>query len=175
MKMRILKQIPLFLSVCCILFSGCHPGDTDGNLLGTELLQKIRKFREDIKHDLQDDFIKKRISSIDSSSTLVHVHINDLDTLVEICVFDTNALCNRGRGDFVYEDCMTIDNDGNKIFISDRYRNVFHKGQLSSKWGKTKVEFTDGLFRYYYYRNGNLIHFSHPSPSHEVTVVLDEQ
>lgn len=174
MKIRILKQIPLFLSVCCILFTGCHIADTADNLLNTELLQEIRKFREEISHDIQDDFIKKRISSMESSSTLVHVHINDLDTLVEICVFDTSAPCNRGRGDFVYSDCLTVGDKGNKIFISDRYWNVFHKRKWSSKWEKTKVEFTDGLFRYYYYRNGNLIHFSLPSPLYEETVVLDE-
>ena len=174
MKMRILKQIPLFLSVCCILFIGCHTADTPDNLLDTEMLQEIRKFREEIKHDIQDDFVKNRIFSVESSSTLVHVRINDLDTLVEICVFDTNALCNRGSGDYVYSDCLSVGDKGNKIFISDAYWNVFYKGQLSTKWGKTKVEFTDGLFRYYYYRNGNLIQFSLPSPLYGATVVLDE-
>lgn len=170
MEMRILKQIPLFLSVCCILFIGCHV-DTADSLLDTELLQEIRKFRKEIKHDIQDDFVKKRITSMESSSTLVHVHINDLDTLVEICVFDTNALCNRGSGDFIYGDCLTVGDRGNNIFISDRYWNVFYKRKLSSKWKKTKVEFTDGLFRYYYYRNGNLIQFSLPSPSYKETVL----
>lgn len=170
----IFKQIHLFLPVCCILLFGCHTVDTADNLLGAELLQEIRKFREEISYDIQDDFVKKRISSMESSSTLVHVHINDLDTLVEICVFDTSALCNRGRGDFVYSDCLMVGDKGNKIFISDRYWYVFHKRKLSSKWGKTKVEFTDGLFRYYYYRNGNLIHFSLPSPSYGETVVLDD-
>ena len=174
MKIMILKQIPLFLSVCCILLIGCHIVDTADNLLDAELRQEIRKFREEIKHDIHDDFVKKRISSMESSSTLVHVYINDLDTLVEICVFDTSVLCNRGRGDFVYGDCLTVSDKGNKIFISDSYWNVFYKRKLSSKWEKTKVEFTDGLFRYYYYRNGNLIQFSQPSPSYEETVVMDE-
>ena len=174
MKIMILKQTHLFLSVCCILFIGCRTVGTADNLLGTELLQEIRDFREEISHDIQDDFVKKCISSIESSSTLVHVHIIDSDTLVEICVFDTSALCNRGRGDFVYSDCLTVGDKGNKIFISDRYWNVFYKRKLSSKWKKTKVEFTDGLFRYYYYRNGNLIQFSLPLPSYEETVVMDE-
>jgi len=173
MKMRKLKQIHLLLSVCCMVFIGCHTVNTADNLLGSELLQEIRKFREEIKHDIQDDFVKKRISSMESSSTLVHVLINDLDTLVVICVFDSNALCNRCIGDYFYGDCLAVCDKGDMIFISDRYLNVFNEGQLPSEWVKTKVVFTDGLFRYYYYRNGNLIQASLPPPSMGAMVVLD--
>ncbi len=173
MKMETLKHIPLFLSVCCMLFSGCHNGEPHDNLLSPELLQEVRKFREEINHDIQDDFVKKCISSLESSSTLVHVCINDLDTLVEICVFDTNAPCNRGRGDLIYKDCLTVDDKGDKLFLSSMYWDVFCKGPVSSKWEKKKVEFTDGLYRYYYYRNGNLIQYTLPPPSYGMTVALD--
>lgn len=174
MRMRILKQVPLLLSVCCILFIGCHTGNTADDLLSSKLQQEISKFREDIGHDIHDDFVSKRISSMETSFVLVHVRIDDLDTLLEICVFDTAAPCNRGMGDFSYRDCLTVSDEGGKIFISDEYQNVFHTGHLLSKEEKTMVEFTDGIFRYYYYQDGNLIQFSPPLPSYEATVVLDD-
>ena len=170
MKMRTLKQI--LFSVCCILFIGCHNVDTADNMLDSELLQEVRKIREEIRHDLQDDFVKKRISSIESTSTMVDIRINNFDTIVTICLFDTDAPCNKRIGDFDYEDCMTVNDGSNKIFISDISNlGILYKKQSLSKNGKEKVNFTDGISRYYYYRNGCLMPIPFPEPSDDVVVI----
>lgn len=172
MKIRILKSIPLFLLVCCMIFIGCHNGDIANNILSPELLQEVRKIREDIEHDLRDVFVKKCISSIESTSTMVDICINDYDTIVGICLFDTNAPCNKGIGDFNYKDCLTVNDGNNKIFISDKSNlGILYNKQLLSRIGKEEVNFTDGISRYYYYRNGSLIPVPSPKPSDEVVVI----
>lgn len=172
MKIRTLKPILLFLSICCILFIGCHNVDTADNMLDSELLQEVRKIREEIKHDLRDEFVKKRISSIESTSTMVDIRINDFDTIVTICLFDTNAPCNKRIGDFNYEDCITVNDGSNKIFISDISNlGILYNKQLLSKNGKEKVNFTDGISRCYYYRKDCLMPIPFPEPSDDVVVI----
>lgn len=170
--MRVFKPILLFLSVCCVLFIGCHNEDTADNMLSPELLQEVRIIREDIEHDLGDDFVKKYISSLESTSTMVDIRINDFDTIVGICLFDTNALCNKGIGDFNYKDCLNVNDGSNKIFISDKSSlGILYNKQLLSRMEKKEVNFTDGISRYYYYRNGSLIPVPSPEPSDEMVVI----
>ena len=170
--MRVLKPIPLFLSVCCTLFIGCHNGDTADNMLSPELLQVIRKNREEIKHDLRNDFVKKYISSIESTSTMVDIRINDFDTIVGISFFDTNAPCNKGIGDFYYKDCLIVNDGSNKIFISDKSNlGILYNKQLLSRMEKEEMNYTDGISRYYYYQNGSLIPVPFTKPSDEVVVI----
>lgn len=172
MKMRILKSIPLFSLVCCMIFIGCHNGDTADNILSPELLQEVRKIREEIKHDIHDDFVKKCISHIESTSTMIDIRFNDFDTIVGICLFDSSAPCNKGIGDFNYKDCLTVNDGNNKIFISDKSNlGILYNKQLLSRIGKEEVNFTDGISRYYYYRNGSLIPVPSPKPSDEVVVI----
>jgi len=172
MKMCVFKPIPLFLSFCCILFIGCYNGYTADNILSPELLQEVRKIREDIEHDIHDDFVKKNISSIESTSTMIDIRINDFDTIVGICLFDTSAPCNKGIGDYDYKDCLIVNDGNNKIFISDKSNlGILYNKQLMSKDGKEEVNFTDGIFRYYYYRNGSLSPVPSHKPSDEMVVI----
>lgn len=173
MIMRGNKRFPLVLSLCCMLFVGCHGGNTAEDLLGGELLREIRKSRDLVAQNIQDDFVKKIISSMESSSVLVDVQIDELDTMVEVFVFDTNAPCNRGVGDFAFGDCLAVDYEGTCVFVSGRYLDMFCQGRSLSEEERKNVSFQDCLVREYCWRNGALVYFIPPLPSYEVTVVLD--
>ncbi|MBP5541082.1 MAG: hypothetical protein J6X88_05465 [Bacteroidales bacterium] len=172
MKKKQFKKLSFTISFCWILFFGCHGGDAAKTLLRPELLQEIRGFREDVEHDIHDDFVKKCISSIESTSTMIDIRINDFDTIVGICLFDSSAPCNKGIGDYDYKDCLIVNDGDNKIFISDKSNlGILYNKQLMSKIEKEEVNFTDGISRYYYYRNGSLIPVPSPKPSDEVVVI----
>lgn len=173
MKLKQIKKLSFTVSLCWILFLGCHGGDSTETLLRPELLQEVRRFRDDVEHDINDDFVKKCISSIESTSTMIDIRINDFDTIVGICLFDSSALCNKGIGDYDYKDCLIVNDGNNKIYISDKSNLgvLYNKQILLSKMEKGKVNYTDGISRYYYYRNGNLIPVPSPKPSDEVVVI----
>lgn len=172
-KKRFFLLIPLY----CAFFCGCHVKHDVDDVLPADLLLEVVKIKAEISHDVEESYVKKCISSVESSLFLVDVSVDGADTLVAICIFDPTSPLNTGHApQFVYEDCSVFENASNTIYLSKNYMDTFGRGiprKLLSKEKGAKVGFVDGLFKYFHYRAGALTEFSLPPSSYEVTVILD--
>ena len=94
--MKNINYSPIVLFLFFVSLIGCQGKASVDNLLDPELKKEILEFRKMVANDLQkensvqEDFVKQRISSMESSSTLVEITVADGDTSVVICIFDTN-------------------------------------------------------------------------------------
>ncbi len=177
--MKSIKYSPIVLFLFFVFLIGCQGKASVDNLLDPELKKEILEFRKMVANDLQkengvqEDFVKRRISSMESSSTLVEITVDDGDTNVVICIFDTNALCNIEKYSlYNFDNCLRVNYGGSAVFVSDTaHTGVFFKGKLESRTTGFNVNFNDGLFRQYHYQNGKLIFVPHPLPTEEVFVI----
>lgn len=156
-----------------VLF-GCQNSDTINDVIDSNLQQELVKFRSDIERDSQEDFVHYRISSISTSSTLVDIFIDNYDTCVDICIFDTNAPCNIGvKPEFEFNNCLSVTDGKDNIYIFDRFDlGILYNKEIMSNIGNTKICFSDGIFRQYYYRGGKLVNIPVQGQSDE-TLVID--
>ena len=167
------KKTYLTLTISCIVLFGCHNTDIANDVIDSNLQQELVKFRSDIERDLQEDFVKYRISSMTTSSTLVDIFIDNIDTCVTICIFDTNAPCNIGmKPKFEFKNCLSVTDGEKNIYIFDMFDlGILYDKEKMSNIGKTKIFFSDGIFRQYYYRAGKLVNFSVQKQSDDKIVV----
>lgn len=177
--MKNINYPPIVLFLFFVFLIGCQGRDSVDNLLDSELKKEILEIRKMVANDLQkengvqEDFVKRRISSMESSSTLVEITVDDCDTSVVICIFDTNALCNIEKYSlYNFDNCLRVNYGGITVFVSDTANTgVFFKEKMESKTTGFNVNFNDGLFRQYHYQNGKLIFVPLPLPTEGVFVI----
>ena len=163
----------IVILICFIFSIGCQNTNITYCSLNQQLLNEINTFYFLIESNHQDSIIQNYISFTGTTSIIVDMYIYDQDTCVDICVFDTNALCNKERVPlFEYNNCIFTTENGTEIFISDKFNlGILYNETLKQKCNKRKVRFNDGLFRHYYFRNGNLIFSPLPDTSDELLVI----
>ena len=171
--MRNIYKYILTIMISCITLFGCHNTKIINDTIDGNLQQAIEVFRADIERDLQEDFVKFRISSMATSSTLVEIFFDGFDTCIEICIFDTNAPCNIGiKPEFEYNNCLYVTDGKKDIIISDRSDlGILYDKEMMSNIGNTKICFSDGIFRHFYYRDGKLIYCPVQKQSDETFVI----
>ena len=108
-----------------------------------------------------------------TSFTLVDIFIDNYDTCVDICIFDTNAPCNIGvKPEFEFNNCLSVTDGEKNIYIFDRFDlGILYDKEIMSNIGNTKICFSDGIFRHYYYRAGKLVNMPVQRQSDETFVI----